>query len=184
MPAFLPSERPIVARVRHHWIVLFRRPSRVLLISMLVLLLAALFKPMPMAIVFAGVFGAVAFWRWQNWDAEQVILTRTRIVRVRGVPETTTTESSLRLDRISGAVLTQTVMGKLFNYGNIELESAGSHPDFRHLKTIERPHWFYMQLRKLIFSDTYIPDPDEHPEEHVTEPLPTLIPPSRHWRRR
>lgn len=177
MPAFLPNELPVVARARHHWIVLLRKPSLILTIALVVLLLAAIFKPAPMAGLFAVVFGAAAFLRWQTWQAERIYVTRTRIVRLRGVPETTTTESSLRLDRISGAVLTQTVLGKVLNYGTIELEAPGNHPDFRRLVNVERPHEFYRRLRSVIFGDGVGIDPDDHPQEYETAPLPRSQPP-------
>lgn len=174
MPAFLPSELPLRARVRHHWIVMFRLPHWILTVALLLLFVAAVVTPRSMAVPFAVVFAAFAFLRWQAWNAEQVILTRTRIVRVRGVPESTTTESSLRLDRISGAVLTQTVLGKILDYGTIELEAPGSHPDVRRLERIERPHRFYLELRRVVFGDDVPPDPDEAPQAHITTPLPRL----------
>src|SRR5690349_20726776 len=121
MPALLPSELPVLGKAQHHWIVLFRSPGWILGGALALLFLAAVIDPSPMAAVFLLVLVLVGFVRWQTWRAEAVILTRRRIIRVRGVPETTTTESSLRLDRISGAVLEQTVMGKLLNYGTIEL---------------------------------------------------------------
>jgi Bacterial PH domain len=183
MPALLPSELPVLARVRHHWIVMLRRPSLAVTIILVFLALAAIVEPVPMIVPFVIVFGVMAFLRWQTWEAEIVILTTRRIVRVRGVPETTTTESSLRLDRISGAVLEQTVLGKLLDYGTIELEAPGNHPEFRRLSKIERPHQFYLQLRHVIFGDGVPLDPDDRPDAMSTEPLP-FFPPSSFRRRR
>ena len=196
MPALLPSELPVLGVARHHWITMFRRPSLTLTIALVVLLAAALFKPNPMTLIFLLVLCAAGFLRWQQWTHEKVVLTRRRIIRVRGVPETTTTESSLRLDRISGAVLEQTVLGKLLNYGTIELEAPGQHPEMRMLTKIARPHVFYLELRKVIFGDIadhgghsgygayppYGPDPDDEPpvdprSNLPTSPLPFLEPP-------
>ena len=178
MPALLPSELPILGKARHHWIVLFRSPGWVLGIALALLFVAAIIDPNPMSAVFLLVLVLIGFFRYQTWRAEQLILTRRRIIRVRGVPETTTTESSLRLDRISGAVLEQTVLGKLLDYGTIELEAPGSHPDVRSLVKIARPHRFYMGIRKVIFGDAsdLMPDPDDYPPDPranaTTEPLP------------
>lgn len=174
MPAFLASELPIRARIRHHWIVLFRPPPKWLAIVLGILLLAAVFKPWPMFWPFAIWVTLIMMLRLQKWNAEKIILTRLRIVRVRGVPETTTTESSLRLDRISGAVLEQTVWGKILDYGTIQLEAPGAHPDFRALERIEHPREFYLKLRWVVFGDNTNPDPDDHPAEHVTAPLPVI----------
>ena len=181
MPALLPSEVPVLAVARHHWIVMFRRPDRVLTLALLILLVAAAFQPNPMAFVLVLVLGAVAFLRWQTWRAEAVILTRRRVIRVRGVPETTSTEASLRLDRISGAVLEQTVLGKILNYGSIELEAPGSHPDVRKLVKIARPHPFFVHVRLAVFGKGSDRDPDDRSQDFSTAPLPRLghLPPPR-----
>lgn len=172
MPALLPSELPVLGRAQHHWIVLFRKPHPVLGIALLLLLLTAVFAPNPMAFVFLAILAAVGLVRWQTWRAEWVILTRKRIIRVRGVPETTTSEASLRLDRVSGAVLEQTVIGKMLNYGTIELEAPGDHPDVRKIVKIARPHAFYGQVRKVIFGSGDELDPQDRPGEFITAPLP------------
>lgn len=172
MPAYLRSELPILARSRHHWIILLRRPHLVLIVALLILLVAAVLNPWPMAGLLILMVAALAFVRWQTWRAEWVILTHRRIIRVRGVPETTSAEASLRIDRVAGAILEQTVMGKLLNYGTIELEAPGSHPDVRRLVNIEHPNEFYLQTRKLVFGNDVDLDPDDRPQNHVTEPLP------------
>lgn len=172
------------ARTRHHWIVLFRLPHKLLGIALIVLLAAAWVQPDPMAWMFCLVVGALAFLRWQTWNAEWVILTGKRIIRVQGVPETTSTEASLRVDRVSGARLIQTVPGKILNYGTIELEAPGDHPDVRRLKRIADPHAFYLALRHVVFGEGVPPDPDDDPRNYTTEPLPFLPPDRSGWRRR
>jgi hypothetical protein len=176
MPAYLPSEIPVLARAQHHWIVLFRRPHPILAGALLVLLVAAIFAPKPMAPVFLLVLGTVIFVRVQTWRAEWLILTRRRVIRVRGVPETTSSEASLRIDRISGAVLEQTVLGKILNYGSIELEAPGQHPDVRLLVKIARPHRFYLEVRKVVFGSAVDLDPDDNPQDYITAPLPIIAP--------
>jgi hypothetical protein len=176
VPALLPSELPVRARTRHHWIVLLRPPHKVLAIALVVLLLAAIVEPDPMAWVFGLLAVGLGFLRWQTWQAEWVILTGKRIIRVQGVPETTSSEASLRVDRISGARLIETVPGKILGYGTIELEAPGDHPDVRRLKRIAEPKKFYLELRRVVFGEVHQPDPDDDPRDYVTEPLPTLPP--------
>lgn len=176
VPALLPSELPVRASTRHHWVILLRPPHKVLIAALVVMLIAALIKPDPMAWVFAVVAFALAFLRWQTWQAERIILTGKRIIRVQGVPETTSSEASLRVDRISGARLVQTVPGKLLGYGTIELEAPGEHPDVRRLKKIAEPQMFYLELRRLVFGEPVGHDPDDEPQDYVTEPLPPMPP--------
>lgn len=178
MPRLLASELPVVAEVRHHPITMFRPVSKWAAIALVVLVLLALLWPWPWALLFTLVVGTLAFYRWREWEVERVIITQQRIIRTRGLPETTTTEASLRLDRVSGAVLEQSLFGRWFNYATIELEASGSHPDFRKLKTIERPLEFYSLLRQAIFVDGP-PDPDDEPRHFNTAPIPRL---PRVWR--
>ena len=179
----MQSELPEVARVRHHWIVLLRWPGKWAALGMVALFVVAILRPVPFALLFLIVLVAACALRWQTWKAELVILTTKRVIRIRGVPETTTTEASLRLDRVSGARLIQTVPGKLLNYGSVMLEAPGDHPDVRHLVRIADPIPFYNQLRGLLFAGERPLDPDDHgtsplgglydPEQRLaTEPLP------------
>jgi hypothetical protein len=168
----MQSELPELARTRHHWIVLVQPPSKWASLGLLVLFFAAVFWPFPFLVIFLVVAVAGAALRWQTWRAELIILTRKRVLRVRGVPETTTSEASLRVDRISGARLVQTVPGKILDYGTIELEAPGDHPDVRHLVRIAAPIRFYDQLRTVIFASDRDPDPNDGGAAYITEPLP------------
>lgn len=143
------SDYPLVAQTRHHPIVMFRLPGRVAGIAMLVLLLWSWFAP-AMVLVLLAVLGAAMFVRWQVWAAENIIVTQWRILRVQGVPETTTAEAFLRIDRISGMRVVQSVPGKILGYGTIELEAPGNHPDVRRLVKIPQPHDLYVTLRDLV----------------------------------
>jgi Bacterial PH domain len=174
VPALLPSELPVRARTRHHWVVLFRPPHKLLAAALILLLIMAIVSPNPMAWVFLLALGGIGFFRWQTWQAEWVILTGKRIIRVYGVPETTSSEASLRIDRISGCRLVQTVPGKIFGYGTIELEAPGDHPDVRRLKRIAQPHEFFLQVRRVVFGEPHGPDPNDDPRDYATEPLPRL----------
>ncbi|MCW2494565.1 MAG: hypothetical protein JWQ77_489 [Jatrophihabitans sp.] len=174
----MPSELPELARAQHHWIVLLALPGKAAGLALVALLVAAVIWPWPFLVLFLLVIVAAAALRWQTWRAELIILTTRRIVRVRGVPETTSSEASLRIDRVSGARLVQTVPGKILNYATIELEAPGDHPDVRHLVRIAEPMHFYEQLRRIIFAGEGGFDPDDQgpaavvPQEFATEPLP------------
>lgn len=173
------SELPVVCRTRHHWSVLLRLPGKWAALGLLALLAWAVFAPAVWAVI-STVVAAAIFFRWQTWQAEQIILTRKRIIRVQGVPETTKSEAFLRVDRISGLRIVQSVPGKIFDYATIELEAPGNHPDVRHMVKVWHPHEFYRELRHVIFSGGP-PDPDDlgpgAPPEDVTAPIPRITPP-------
>lgn len=180
MPPLMRSELPVVTTTRHHPIVLVRRPGKWPALGLLALVIWALITPSMWFVVIVLVAVTMLF-RWQTWDAERIILTRKRIIRVQGVPETTTSEAFLRVDRITGMRIMQSVPGKLLDYATIELEAPGNHPDVRHMVKIWHPHAFYRDLRHLIFSEPR-PDPDDVGSnglpEDATAPLPRVNAPS------
>lgn len=169
----MPSEEPEIARTRHHWIVLFAPLPRWLAIMLGILLLWG-WLDHGMLIALIVVLAVIGGLRWQTWQAEVIVLTKLRILRLQGVVETTTSEAWLRVDRISGARLIQTVPGKLLHYVTIELEAPGNHPDVRRLVKIEEGDGgFYETLMQTIFTGRSRPDPDDAPPPpHVTEKLP------------
>ena len=180
MPPFLRTELPVQARTRHHPVVLFRRTHKLTAV-LLILTAAATFASGWAVAALAAELSWIGYWRWRIWSAEWIVLTRKRIVRVQGIPETTSTEASLRIDRISGARLIQSPLGKVFGYGNIELEAPGEHPDVRKLRTIDGAEEFYIALRRVIFGEDTL-DPDDYREDFITEPLPDIDPSSRRRR--
>ena len=172
MPPFLRSELPVQARTQHHPIVMLRRTHKLTAVLLVITAVAAVLSGWG-RLALAGELVWIGYWRWRIWRAEWIFLTRKRIVRVQGIPETTSTEASLRLDRVSGARLVQTPLGKLLNYGSIELEAPGEHPGLRKLITINRAEDFYLVLRRVLFLDGE-PDPNDDPQHYITAPLPHL----------
>lgn len=179
MPPLMRAELPVVAEARHHPVVIARTPGKYAALALVGLVVWALVDP-AIWFVLVIVIAAALLFRFQTWHAERLILTRRRIIRVQGVPETTTSEAFLRVDRISGMRIVQTVPGKWFDYGTIELEAPGNHPDVRRMVKIWHPHRFYGALRRLLFTDQR-PDPDDVgtdalPED-ATAPLPRVSAP-------
>jgi hypothetical protein len=174
MPALMNSELPEVMRTRHHWIVLLQPPQKPAALALLGLLVLSVLWPWPWGLILLVTVVVAMGIRVQTWQAEVIILTRKRVLRTQGVPETTVTEASLRVDRVSGVRLTQTVPGKLLGYGTIDLEAPGNHPEVRKLRRIAEPNRFYAQLRALVFGDDAPPDPDADADANSTQPIPVL----------
>lgn len=179
MPPLLRSELPIRARTRHHPIVLFRKTHKITAILLGITAFAALIywaALLVLVLELAWIF----YWRYEMWAAEWIILTGKRVIRIQGIPETTTSEASLRIERVSGARIVQTLPGRWFDYGDIELEAPGDHPEVHKLMRLGDVESFYMTLREVIFGEPVPPpDPDDEPPEHITEPLPQIAEPKR-----
>jgi hypothetical protein len=171
----LPTDYPVHAVARPHWIAILKLPHKATLVIAAVLLALAIADPYPWAWALGVAVAANAFYRWHVWQGERITLTNKRIIRKSGVAETDWSESSLRLDRISGVWVVQTVPGKMLGYANIEVEAPGSHPVTHSLRRIADPQHVYETLRWLVFGDPppgggspgaappVPPDPDDDP---------------------
>lgn len=176
MPAFLPSELPVRAVAQQHWIVLLRPPRRLTAALLTVLFVAAWIRPHRFTWVFVLVAAFLLALRWREWRAERVLLTGKRIIHVQGTVETTSSENSLRVDRVSGVRYIETVPGKMLGFATIELEAPGNHPGVSRLKRLGHPEDFYLALRDVVYGERHAgPDPDEAPpHDVVTTPIPYL----------
>jgi hypothetical protein len=179
MPQFLPSELPVRATTRQHWIVLFRRVHRRTLIVFAVLLLLAVLWPDPWVPVLVVMVAVLVAWRYLLWRNERIYLTSKRIVRMEGIPAVTRHEAWLRVDRISGAQFREEWPGTWLDYATIDLEAPGDHPGVRHLIRVGRANPFYLTMRDTVLGEAWSPDPDEDTRfgvstDYVTEPLPRL----------
>lgn len=67
--------------------------------------------------------GAVLFaWGWLRYRNETYLITTRRIVHVEGVVNKRTTDSSL--EKINDAVLTETLFGRVFGFGDLDVLTA------------------------------------------------------------
>lgn len=66
---------------------------------------------------------ASIFANFLQWNSETFILTDRRVIQVRGVMSKSIIDSSL--DKINDIALKQTVLGRMFNFGTIEIITAG-----------------------------------------------------------
>ena len=172
--------------VRKHWVVLFSRPSLGQWILFGLLLAVAIFGGLAAWLPLLLVLGVFFALRWQQWRAEFVSFDPLAVRHVKGVKETTVSNAFMRVDRISGVVMSQTVPGKVLGYGTIHLEAPGEHPGFRNLVNVERPAEVYRLVESLMFNpppnadpgQTFAPrntDPDDVGGRHSrTMPLPRV----------
>ncbi|MEO9138241.1 MAG: PH domain-containing protein [Jatrophihabitans sp.] len=176
MPDLLPSEqgKPRNETRQHAIMLLLKKPARRYVILVVVLLVCALLGPWWLKVLFFATLVGLAFVRFRMWQAERIILTEKRIIHVHGILETTRTEASLRLDRISGLRLIETFPGRMLGYATIAVEAPGDHPGLKHLYRMARLQPFYDSLRAQVFGESLGGDPDEGPPEYITEELPVL----------
>ena len=74
------------------------------------------------AIVLLAVGAAVLVWTFLRYLNQQYILTNRRVIEVEGVLNKKVTDSSL--EKINDAVLTQSIFGRIFGFGDLEVLTA------------------------------------------------------------
>jgi hypothetical protein len=130
----LTEGETVVLRTRQHWLALFSRARNALLLwlaAIVLLVLVAWFNVSPgpvrdivsaVALVFIllGVL-LFAFRLWQWW-AQDYMVTNRRLLKVTGILNKRSADSSL--EKINDAILSQSVWGRMLNFGDLEILTA------------------------------------------------------------
>jgi hypothetical protein len=131
---FLATDEVPLRTEHQHWFVLIANA-----VSAIVMWLIAVFLLVLSATIFNGNSGitsllgwvvvalvvvGLAWFGWQVlvWQNEQFVLTNRRVLRLTGVLNKTVMDSSL--EKINDAVLTESVFGRIFGFGDLEIQTA------------------------------------------------------------
>jgi hypothetical protein len=129
--SLLATGERILHRERQHWLVLLwgaRLPIVAMLLGVLLLVLSsAVGDPVKTGVfgVGAALFvGGLAFliWATMRYLNQEYVLTNRRVIEVQGVVNKRSTDSSL--EKINDAILTQSIFGRMFGFGDLEVLTA------------------------------------------------------------
>ena len=125
------GEQPIV-RDHQHWFVLLADSIYGILAVLGAIVLLVLSSGMQQGglrdilglVVLALVVGGLLYILWQalRWRNEEYIVTSRRVLRMEGVVNKRVIDSSL--EKINDAVLTQSIFGRMFGFGDLEILTA------------------------------------------------------------
>jgi hypothetical protein len=92
-------------------------------------------------VVLALVIGGLLYILWQalRWRSEEYIVTTRRVLRMEGVVNKRVIDSSL--EKINDAVLTQSIFGRMFGFGDLEILTA-SETGISRLRMLRQPDDF------------------------------------------
>ncbi len=134
----------LVLRTRQHWLNLLRRARHALLLWLLGIVIvgvviwfnvqAGLLRDLlSWAALLAFLAGVVIFlWAFWHWWAQDYMVTSRRLLKVSGVLNKQSADSSLEM--INDVVLRQSIWGRMFNYGDLEIMTAAEEPgDIYHM---------------------------------------------------
>lgn len=123
----LAANEVVLLRTRRHWFVLFGAIFKELLILIILAVAGVLLTGVaPVAWVILGALAIIVLLsmlidvlRWQN---QEFLVTNRRVIHSSGIISKSIMDSSL--SKINDVMLTQTWMGRMFNYGTIRILTA------------------------------------------------------------
>ena len=145
LDALLSDGETVLYAARRHWFVLFARMTLELILLVLLIGVAALSIPAwgetgQYVAIAASVLGLVILvsalvdhLRWRN---EQFVVTDRRVLQLKGVLDKRVLESSL--EKINDVELHQTLFGRIFDYGTIDI-LTGSEEALNRMEAIAHP---------------------------------------------
>ncbi len=146
--SLMSTNEKIVVRTRQHWIVLASSFLGNLLLFIIIGIVGLV------AYTMAGPLGALVFiliivplvnfgWVFLVWWNEEYMVTNRRVIQAEGIINKEVIDSSL--EKVNDVVLSQSVMGRLLNYGDVEILTA-SEIGVNKLHKIESPVKFKTEM--------------------------------------
>lgn len=179
----LSSNERIVIRTRQHLLVLVSSFLRNLVLALIIVFLAVLliagssftsfrfgmFGLLPLILL---IFPVVSFLRtYLDWWNEEYLVTNRRVIQAEGVINKHVIDSSL--EKVNDVVLNQSFLGRLFDYGDIEIMTA-SEIGVNRLNKIARP----VKFKTEMLNQKEAMGTDEHfvsPAGRKGSDIPSLI---------
>ncbi len=129
--SLLATDERVIHRVRQHWLVLLwgARLPIIAIVAALVLLglsgnVTGTARDLLGYLTAVLFLGGLAFLAWSTlrYLNQEYVLTNRRVIEVAGVVNKRSTDSSL--EKINDAILSQSIFGRMFGFGNLEVLTA------------------------------------------------------------
>jgi hypothetical protein len=129
--SLLATGERVIHRERQHWLVLLwgaRLPIIAIVAALLLLILSGnvsgTFRDLLGLLTAILFLGGLAFLTWATlrYLNQEYVLTNRRVIEVMGVVNKRSTDSSL--EKINDAILTQSIFGRIFGFGDLEVLTA------------------------------------------------------------
>lgn len=137
--SLLTQGEHIVLRTRQHWLALIANARNAVLlwiVGIVILVAIAFFNVQDVnlrnviagvALVLLGIGVLIFLYRLWQWWATDYVVTNRRLLNVTGILSKRSADSSL--EKINDAILTQSIWGRMFNYGDLEILTAADTPN-------------------------------------------------------
>jgi len=190
--SLLTEGEVIVLRTRQHWLALLSRARAALLLWLIGLVLLGLviyFNVAPgvlrdvtsgVALILLGLGVLVFVYRFWVWWAQDYVVTNRRLLKVTGILNKRSADSSL--EKINDAILSQSILGRMLNYGELEILTAAEQAvDLYHMIRDPKEFKKVMLTAKHNLETEFMygrpPTPPLRAELRPAEPAPAAPPP-------
>jgi hypothetical protein len=164
--SLLTEGEHIVLRTRQHWLALIvnaRNGILLWIVGLVILIAIAWFNVTDinlrnviagLALVLIGLGVLIFLFQWWQWWATDYVVTNRRLLNVSGILNKRSADSSL--EKINDAILTQSLWGRMFNYGDLEILTAAEIPnDLYHLLNAPKEFKKVMLTQKHALETEY-----------------------------
>jgi hypothetical protein len=184
---YLARGEAVKLEARHHYAVLLRS----FLLTVAVIVAAAALgsltspdrvdHPFDTALGWIAV-GFVAWFGWQSlvWWADRFLVTDERLLEVSGI--LTRKVASMPLTNLTELTYRRTLLGRVFGYGDLVIETPGQEQALRHIAYVPNPDEIYRTVTALVIAHSGLeagfPEGDEHPpgdDDEDTGEIPRVI---------
>lgn len=181
---YLVKGERVVLEIRRHLLVLAAPFFTAVGVVFGSLLLGFVFSPSDGSNLIDDLLGLTAAffifrfgWRFWEWRAANIVVTDRRIMEVSGL--ITRKVASMPLEKLTDLVYKRSLLGRVFGYGGIAVESAGQEQGLTNIDFIPNPDDFYRAVTSLVTGLIPKPDPETVHEaswdDEDTGPLPRVI---------
>jgi uncharacterized membrane protein YdbT with pleckstrin-like domain len=173
--SLLAENEVIVIQTRQHWIAWAKSLLLNLLLLSAIVVLAVgvtfIASPIGLLVVLLAILPIGAFVRtYLGWWNEEYLVTNRRVIQAEGIIHKHVIDSSL--EKVNDVVLDQSLFGRLFDYGDIEILTA-SEGGVNKLHKIASPVKFKTEMlnqKETLALDEYSPARDDRRAD-----IPTLL---------
>jgi uncharacterized membrane protein YdbT with pleckstrin-like domain len=175
LESLLGENEHIILETHQHWFVLFSRIFvELFLIAVLLVGIVAAYTVYPLAIYglllliapLAGISHDLLVWRNKAY-----VITNRRVIQISGVFSKNAVDSSL--EKVTDVKLSQSLLGRIFDYGNIEILTASEFGNnlFRQIANPVKFKTAMLNAKEEMGFDEVA----ARPQTQIEEDIPTLI---------
>jgi membrane protein YdbS with pleckstrin-like domain len=187
MPKLLAGESLVLPPIRKHWIVVAKGMfwptigALVLFLLVDVLLAGAISGDARVVVTLAALvlLGLAAYWVWLNWESAMLTVTEHRVILEGGI--LIRTSKVIPLDRVQDVSTRQNLLGRILDYGSVEIDTAGAIPNelFTYVSHPEMLRDQVFVLSEDLRAPMFVPPTQRPPlyaDDRLSEPPPVTRP--------